>query len=162
MPLDYKTLTDSLRAAGFELFTREPYGAKNCAQANLHGRTHFADDETLRYFHSRIVSARIISDGAAFMLIESSAKDYGNTSREFRFACFDVAGTCLERPKCGEGFRTSEQARKAFWSWFNGFDLDAHYLTLMRSEAEKFKSLASERAKQAKALGAQIKKASKR
>jgi hypothetical protein len=161
MPLDYQTICDALRAAGFSLFDREPYGAKNCAQANLNGRTHFADDSTLRYFHSRIVSARILHGGAAFMLVESSAKNYENTAREFRFACFDVDGECLGRPKCGEGYRTAEQAKRAFWAWFNGFDLDSHYAEKLARESETKKRQAADLAKQARALSAKIKRAVK-
>jgi hypothetical protein len=107
------------------------------AQHNLEGRSHYADPGTLRYHKSRILSARPISNGAFFLILESCALDYENTRRGARAALFDLSGHAVYRPKLDECHRTREQASKAFWAWFDTFDESAHYLESIRQRAEK-------------------------
>lgn len=107
------------------------------AQHNLEGRTHYADPGTLRYHKSRILSARPVSGGAFFLILESCALDYANTRRGTRAVLFDLSGHAVYRPSLDECHRTREQASKAFWAWFDTFDESAHYLAAMRDRAEK-------------------------
>jgi hypothetical protein len=60
------------------------------AQRNLCGRTHYVDDDTLRGFYSRIISARETDGGLLFAIVTSDAKDYQNKPRGFRYVIFDV------------------------------------------------------------------------
>lgn len=156
--METKALSEALRAARFRLFDRSPYGAKNCAQANLSDRCHYVDESTLRFFHCRITSASIQADGAAFYLVQSRACDYANTRREFAFAVFDVEGRVIFATPQGEGFKTAEQAKAAFRKWWAAFDLAAYYAETMARSAETQKRAAAELAKHAKALARKLAK----
>jgi hypothetical protein len=84
-------------------------------------------------------------DGLLFYLVESVALDMNNTRRGYRYAIFNVFGTCLERPSLDESYKTSEQARKALYAVLD--TLDAKALTLaaideqQRSHAREMESL---------------------
>jgi hypothetical protein len=117
-------------------FENYGYDAKACAQRNLSGRTHYVDDNTLRFFHSRINSARPEMSGLVLVLIESVAADFRNRSRGFRFVVFDLFGSVInDRAGHDSLLRTSEQARKAASAWLRGFDVLAHYRDAMTERA---------------------------
>ena len=130
-------LTDTLRAAGFELFALRASYPKPNAQRNLADRTHYADDDTLRFHKSRIISARELQEGALFALIESYAMDYENTRRAFRYVVFGLDGTVISHVDLDGGWRTSDQARKAMWAWLEGFDTRAHYAEMLTRKAKQ-------------------------
>jgi hypothetical protein len=111
------------------LFRDESSDAKTNAQRNLSGRTHYVDDETLRYHHSRVISARTFANGQLFAIVTSDAKDYENKSRGFRYVIFDLFGTVIERnPRTvdNEWFRTSDKARAARDAFLATFDAAGH------------------------------------
>jgi len=131
---------DIARAFGVSLFDRNSYAAKDKAQANLSGRTHYVDDDTLRFFHSRISSARAIEHETIFLIVESVAADYQNRSRGFRFVAFDLNGSVINDRKGPETLhRTSAQAEKEMWAWANAFDTLAHYKARLIERAERAK-----------------------
>lgn len=132
-----------LRTAGYDLFGDKSGDTKWNAQRNLEGRTHYVEDSTLRYFHSRIVSAKAVAGGALFYIIESSAMNAENTKRGFRFVLFDLEGCVIERPELEACFRTSEQARKALWAFLDGFDVAAHYHKVLKARAESLRKQAA-------------------
>ncbi len=103
------------------LYRNESSDPKTNAQRNLVGRTHYVDDDTLRFHKSRVISARHVDNGLLFAIVTSDAKDMNNTQRGFRYVIFDVFGNCLDR-KADEWFRTSEQATKAMWTAINALD----------------------------------------
>ncbi len=103
---------------------RNSISPKANAQANLSGRTHYVNDDTLRYFFSRIVRTREIEHGLLFLLIELVAGDHQNRSRGFRFVAFDLCGTVInDRISANPEslFRTSAAAEKAMWDWADFF-----------------------------------------
>lgn len=104
------------------LYRQESSYPKPNAQMNLQGRTHYVDDDTLRFHKSRILSTRVLEGGLLFGLIESCAADPDGHKRVFRPVIFDVFGNVVERPKLEDGFRTQEQAAKAFWRAVEGID----------------------------------------
>jgi hypothetical protein len=128
------------------LYRNESSDPKHNAQRNLIGRTHYVDDDTLRCFKSRILSARDHDGGLLFSIVISDALDMHNTKRGFRFVIFDVFGTVLERPTLDETFRTSEQASKARYAALDKIDAVAHTLAAIESEA-KGHALEMERAR---------------
>lgn len=95
---------------------------KNNAQYNLEGRTHYVDDDTLRFHKSRILSTYITDGGLIFALVESYAVDMHNTQRAFRPVIFDIFGNVIERPKLEDGFKTSKKATEAMWDALNNID----------------------------------------
>lgn len=108
------------------LFRQESCDAKYNAQRNLQGRTHYVDDDTLRYFKARILSSQHAADGLLFALVESVALDPNNSMRGYRFAIFDIFGTVLARPDLEHAFKTSDRARKALRDAIDKIDAKAH------------------------------------
>ena len=140
MRTDYATLAKILRAStdnSVALFDCKSSYPKTNAQLNLAGRTHYATDDTLRYFHARILSSRPLLAGALFMLIESSARDYQNKSRGFRFVVFDIFGRVIERPKLEDSYSTRAGAERAFSAWFAGFDVEQYYAETLAARADR-------------------------
>ena len=92
------------------------YHGKYNAQRNLCGRTHYVDDDTLRFHKSRVIYAKASSDGLLFYLVESCARDMNNQRRGFRYIIFDVFGTVVgTRAKLDDMWSTSNAATKAMW-----------------------------------------------
>jgi hypothetical protein len=108
------------------------------AQENLGGRTHYADTKTLRFHKSRILSARTMSCGAFFLIIESCALDYENTRRGFRAVLFDLTGSIVYRPNLEQCRRTRAQASADFYKWLETFDGLGHYRTEMNRRADTY------------------------
>jgi len=122
------------------LYRNESSNPKWNAQRNLQGRTHYVDDDTLRFHKARIISSHVIGEhrGALlFALVESVGLDMNNTRRGFRYAIFDVFGECMERPDLEHAFTTSEQARKAMWAALNAIDAQAHTLAAIDRQAKQ-------------------------
>lgn len=110
------------------LYDQTGSNPKYMAQRNLEGRTHYVDDETLRFHRSRILRAASHDQGLLFSIITSDAVNPEGSKREFRFVIFDVFGTVLDRPELGQGYSTSERARKAMYAALD--KIDAHAVTL--------------------------------
>ena len=110
------------------LYRNENSNPKWNAQRNLMGRTHYVDDDTLRFHKSRVISTMTSGNGLLFVLITSDALDMNNTKRGFRYVIFDMFGTVVGRVSLEEAYRTSSQATKAMWAYLN--TLDAVGLTL--------------------------------
>jgi hypothetical protein len=110
------------------LYRQESSDPKHNAQRNLAGRTHYVDDDTLRFHKARVISSGTSDRGLLFWLIESVAIYPDNSKRGFRYVIFDLFGTVLDRPNLEHAFRTSEQTRKAMWDKLN--EIDAVALTL--------------------------------
>jgi len=141
-----KPLSRILReATNQRLFERVGYDAKACAQRNLEGRTHYADDATLKFFHARILRCGPAHDGAVLGMVESVAADMNNTRRIFRFTVFDVFGTELTGRDVD--YPNGDKAGQALADWLAAFDPRAHYraalterATRLRREAEQMES----------------------
>ncbi len=107
------------------LYRNESNNPKWNAQRNLAGRSHYVDDDTLRFHHSRVISAHAMTDGLLFLLVTSDALDMRNTKRGFRYSIFDVFGNVIDRPDLEHAFRTSKQATNAMWKAVNALDVQA-------------------------------------
>ncbi len=94
------------------LFREESNDPKTNAQRNLAMRTHYADDDTLRFFYARILSTRVIAGGLLFGLVESVALDPNNSRRGYRAVIFDVFGTVVLRADMESARKTADAARK--------------------------------------------------
>jgi hypothetical protein len=133
MDMNPRALAD---VCGLGLFQEHSYIAKTNAQRNLAGRTHYVDDDTLRFFFARITSARAECDGLVFCLVESVARDFKNTSRGFRFVAFDLFGDVLDRTR-DQYFPSTAAACKAGEAWFETFDVAAHYRATLEERAAR-------------------------
>jgi len=84
------------------------------AQRNLQGKSHYADNDTLRYHHARILNSNAILDGLFFKIVESVALDMHNTKRGFRVVVFDLFGNTVERKDLDQCFKTKKAAEKDY------------------------------------------------
>lgn len=132
-------------------YKEESQHAKWNAQRNLAGRTHYVDDATLRFHHSRILTTKITDDGLIFSIIESCAADMNNTKRGFRFVTFDLCGNVIERAKLDGLVSSRRVAEKAMWKFLN--EIDAKQITrdaIDRAEKYSLREFAELREKIAK------------
>ena len=114
-----------------------PFGCKSSypkynAQRNLNGKTHYVEDDTLRFHKSRISSSREIHGGLLFRVTMSDSLDMNNTKRGFRTCVFDLFGTCVSRPELQDAFKTCQKALAA--SDALEIDLLAHYQAALKSQ----------------------------
>ena len=107
-----------------KLYRNEGSDPKGNAQRNLIGRTHYVDDDTLRFHHSRILSARHTDNGLLFAIVESCGLDWRNTKRGYRYVIFDLFGTVLSRVDLEHCFKSSDKATKEMWAELNKMDAD--------------------------------------
>ena len=92
---------------------------KDLAQRALAGRTHYADDSTLRFFSARINQTRQDEDGLWFALRESM--EMPGKGRVHRWCIFDIFGQCehTEERSTGAG------ADKLFAALRDGIEWEA-------------------------------------
>jgi hypothetical protein len=142
-----------IQKSGFaSLYSNKSSYAKPNAQENLEGRSYFATDSALKFFGARINSAHQSASGLVFFIVESSFLDMNKTKRGFRFHIFDIFGEEIGKQELDQAVKTSEQARKAGYSFLNQFDLTAHYARKLESIARK----ADKQAQEARAICAQL------
>ena len=96
------------------------------AQHNLRGRTHYVDDDTLKYHKARVLNCAPACDGLVYWIIESYAVDYENRSRAFRPVVFDICGNVVHRVALDEGYKTEKAARIALDLFLDSFDAVSH------------------------------------
>ena len=107
------------------------------AQDQLSGRTHYADPDTLRFFHARILRASPVCSGLLFRIVESVAADPDNNRRVFRFVVFDVWGNVIEKSDFENSFSSTDKALKAFDQWLSGFNLVEYYRVEMAARVKR-------------------------
>ena len=95
------------------------------AQVMLRDRTHYVDDDTLKFFGCLIKSAQPSTFGLFYRITESLSLPTGG--RGFRTVLFDLEGQVVYRPSLDEMQTTTAKAEKAFYAWFNEFDEVKHY-----------------------------------
>lgn len=114
------------------------------AQDNLMGRTHYVDPQSLRYHHSRIISAWPSANGLLYIIIESCALNYDNTRRGFRYVVFDLFGSVVARPDLDDCFATSKRARQALYDALDGIDAVAINLCAIDQQIARLQGLKDE------------------
>jgi hypothetical protein len=102
------------------LYRSESSDPKRNAQQNLTGRTHYVDDDTLKFFSARVLSFRIHAGGLLCSLVESVKGPDG--PRIFRGVIFGIDGNTIYRPSFDESFRNREQAEKAMYKALDEID----------------------------------------
>jgi hypothetical protein len=100
------------------------------AQVMLRGRTHYVDDDTLRFFGCLIKSAQPSTFGLFYLITESLSLPTGG--RGFRTVLFDLGGQVVYRPELAEMQNKTEKAEKAFYKWFETFDIETYYRDQIR------------------------------
>lgn len=130
------------------LYRNESSNPKWNAQRNLNGRTHYVDDDTLRFYKSRILYCHITENGLLLALVESCAADPENRKRVYRPVVFDVFGHVIHKPDFEHSFSKSKKAHAAMWDALNTIDAKAHTLKAINEQEKSYLSeTASMRAK---------------
>lgn len=124
-PEQIQSIVNALGKIHVRPFQRESSDTKHDAQRNLRGRTHYVDDDTLRFHYSRITGGHAEHSGLVYVLTTSDALDMHNTRRGFRTVIFDVFGTVVSRPDLEHARSTSAGAQKVAEAF--ELDLVAHY-----------------------------------
>lgn len=151
--LTYDLAREIALAASANLFSHYGGNAKYKAQGNLSGKTHYADDDTLKFFHARINSCWTKCQGLILVITESVAADYNNTKRGHRFVAFDLFGTVINDRDHADAMQpNSDKAHKAAHEWLESFDVLAHYKAALTERADRLKRDADDMAKIAKAI----------
>jgi len=123
-------------AANVAPYTDKSSDPKRNAQENLDGRTHYADEETLKYFKARIVSAHADQNGLFFKMVESLSLDYDHTRRGFRVVVFDLFGYVVYRPSFDECTSTQAAAVK-LWMKADKIDPATYYRADLKHRANR-------------------------
>lgn len=114
--------------------TKSSYEKPN-AQQNLSGRTHYVDDDTLRFHHARILRAGHVCGGLLFYIVESTAMDPDNRRRGYRGVVFDLFGTVVNaRAKLEDCCTTRKAAERIMWAEINAMDAVALNLKSLEHE----------------------------
>ena len=129
-------------AANVAPYTDRSSDHKRNAQQNLQGRTHYAEDESLRFFHARIVSAHADQNGLFFKMVESIAVDYNNTRRGFRVVVFDLFGQVIYRPSLDDCAST-QAAAVVLWMKSEKIDPAAYYRAELKARANRLTNQAA-------------------
>ena len=129
-------------AANVELFGHKSDDPKHNAQKNLNGRTHYVDDDTMRFFGSKIISARPTDDGLFFRIIESVTTDHNKNRRGFRVVVFDLFGFKVFGPSFEECTNTSAAAENYF-SKHHDTDTRKHYRAELKTRAARLAAQAA-------------------
>lgn len=118
----------SLYALGVSLYRVKSSYVKYNAQQNLQGRTHYVDDDTCRFFKSKILRATHSTNGLLFGLVESvGSKPSDMPGGNRRAVVFDVFGDVVNDRAIWH--RTTDQAVKAMYAFLDGFDAESHTRT---------------------------------
>ena|SRR3990167_3093530 len=110
------------------LYRNESSNVKHNAQRNLMGRTHYVDDETLRFHESRVSYSEHKASGLLFALITKERCD------GYRFTIFDVFGFVADRHPVDSFFPTKKAAEKAMDEWLSLADAKAITREAIRRE----------------------------
>jgi len=115
-------------------FKHESCYPKNNAQMNLKDRNHYADDDTLKYFKSRILSSYHYADGLLFGLVESFADYEGK--RKFRGVVFNLVGHCVYQLDPDDAVNNSNKAQKLMMEFINSFDAEADAIQALTNQKQ--------------------------
>jgi hypothetical protein len=113
------------------------YNPRDAAQDALIGRTHYVNTDTLRFHHSRILSARPIFDGLFFRITESCSLDPDNTRRGFRCVVFDIFGETVYRPSLEICRASRDPAERDCTRWLETFDPVGYYRETLEKRAAR-------------------------
>lgn len=127
--MELTTLKNALNAYGVNPYRDDSSYAVSRAQRALSCRTHYVDDDTMKYFGCRINACGIDFNGLYCWILESVS--HPSMGRVHRFVLFDVFGTVLtERNEMLR--KTRKQAEKDKEAFLGSFDPLAHTEAALR------------------------------
>lgn len=129
--------SEFIRAAGFEPIPcfSGTYKVEAAVQNAMRGKTHFYDDDSMRFFSCKVRKARCIDDGVILGTICTQAEGFhGGRVYAVNFHDFTGHGLCASLEE--RTFKTMEQANKYFWERANAMDGRAIMLDAIRRERD--------------------------
>jgi hypothetical protein len=127
--MELETLKNALIAYGAHPYRDDSSYALPRAQRALSGRTHYVDNDTMKYFGCRINACQVDFNGLYCWILESVS--HPSMGRVHRFVLFDVFGTVLtERNNMLRS--TRKQAEKDKETFLGSFDPLAHTEAALR------------------------------
>jgi len=128
-------IVSACSALGFYRFENKSSYHDDDAVRNLDGKTHYVDPDTMRFFKAKTLFAQHLNN--LFYIIEQSqASDFENSSRVRRVSVFNTFGECVEQ---SEDFTSANYSRKSY------NELCAKYLNPRFAIREAKKSLNAQR-----------------
>ena len=121
------------------------YNPVDVAMNHLRDKTHYYDEQTRKYFSSRVLECFLKFDDLICVTRESYL-DY-DKNRLTRYVCFDVFGSVVFRGSIGDnddGFKTTKQAEKAYEEWVDSFNVCQYYTDLLLKKVDKQNQLSVE------------------
>jgi hypothetical protein len=121
------------------------YNPVDVAMNHLRGRTNYYDEQTRKYFSSRVLECFLKFDDLICVTRESYLNYDKN--RLTRYVCFDVFGNVVFRGSIGDnedGFKTVKQAEKAYEEWVKSFTVCQYYTDLLLKMVDKQNQLSAE------------------
>ena len=110
-------LKTALHSVGIYEYQNKSSYPDSDAKRNLQGRTHYVDDDTMRYFKARILRSHVSPSGLHY-IIQESLPHPEHSKRVRRNVIFDVFGTVVTGR---EEFHTSPKAADADFSTLTGW-----------------------------------------
>lgn len=133
----------ALYALSVTRFQYQSSDAKRNAQLNLLGKSHYVDEDTLRFFKARILrSGEVDYNGFLFYLVESIGSKEEEPRKNKRFVVIDAFGECLTDHE--QYYKTTDQALQACREWVREFDLAGHYFKRIKERAKRLKTQATD------------------
>lgn len=129
--------SEFIRAAGFEPIPcfSGTYKVEAAVQNAMRGKTHFYDDDSMRFFSCKVRKARCIDDGVILGTICTQAEGFhGGRVYAVNFHDFTGRGLCASLEE--RTFKTMEQANKYFRERANAMDGRAIMLDAIRHERD--------------------------
>ena len=118
--------------------------AKQNAVKNLCDKTHYVDDDTLRFFRSRIVACYVHDNGRLLSIIETLSLDMHHTKRGYRFVIFDVTGKIVSNEKLEDCVSSKAIARKRLHTFLDSIDAKQITLDALAREKQRIENEISE------------------
>lgn len=112
-----KELIHALSKMHFQPFRDQSNDPLRNAQRNLDGKTHYYDDDTVRWHGCRVLQSGTAAEGLLFWAITSDALDMHNTKRGFRYVVHNVFGNCVSRPDLEEAVNSQKKAKALLDEW---------------------------------------------
>ena len=121
----------ALRVIGIREFRNESSYSDSDAKRNLQGRTHYVDDDTMRYFKSRILRSHVSPSGLHY-IIQESLPHPDHDKRVRRNVVFDVFGTVVnDREVFHTSAKLADNEYSILTGWMESVDSENEILTAL-------------------------------
>jgi hypothetical protein len=132
-------LQKAINALNIYQFRQESCYPNNDAQRNLAGRTHYADDSTLKYFKARILRGTHSKNGLYYVMQESLPHPDYDMKRIRRNVVFNVFGSVigLWRDECHTSNIKADNAFSIALAWCDSAEAESTLLNYLNGHISR-------------------------